>query len=80
MEDDACAELLHARLTGQQFDISTLRPRLREAPAAHKFFDPAATWAPERDFELCTDVDRFNFVLRLAGRDQRHPHLEQVAV
>jgi 2-phosphosulfolactate phosphatase len=80
MEDDACAELLHARLTGRAFDTSTLRPRLRGAPAAEKFFDPAATWAPERDFELCTEVDRFDFVLRLAGRDQQHPHLEQVSV
>jgi hypothetical protein len=36
------------------------------APSARKFFDAEATWAPERDFELCTDVDRFDFVLRLA--------------
>src|SRR5262249_6556218 len=64
-EDDLCAELLHARLSGRAYDTSSLRARLRAAPAAQKFFDPTATWAPERDFELCTDVDRFDFVLRL---------------
>jgi 2-phosphosulfolactate phosphatase len=79
-EDDVCAELLHARLSGRPYDISTIRDRLRRCPAAQKFFDPEATWAPERDFELCTDVDRFDFVLRLTGREQSHPYLERVAV
>jgi 2-phosphosulfolactate phosphatase len=65
-EDDLCAELLVARLRGSPYDISTVRERLRPAASATKFFDPAASWAPERDFELCTAVDRFDFVLRLA--------------
>jgi 2-phosphosulfolactate phosphatase len=64
-EDDLCAELLRARLEGRAFDTGGIRERLRRAPGAAKFFDPAADWAPERDFELCTDVDRFDFVLRL---------------
>jgi 2-phosphosulfolactate phosphatase len=68
-EDDLCAELLVARLSGRDFDASGVRERLRTAPAAAKFFDPAATWAPEADFELCTDVDRFDFVLRLGPPD-----------
>lgn len=78
MEDDTCAELLHARLTGRMYDVGGIRERLRAAPAAQKFFDPEATWAPERDFDLCTDVDRFDFVLRLAARDEPHPCLERV--
>jgi 2-phosphosulfolactate phosphatase len=53
------------RLRGEQFATDTIRTRLRAAPSAQKFFDPQATWAPERDFELCTDVDRFDFILRL---------------
>jgi 2-phosphosulfolactate phosphatase len=68
-EDDLCAEILVARLAGRECDVAGVRERLRHAPAAAKFFDPAATWAPERDFELCTDVDRFDFVLRLGAPD-----------
>jgi 2-phosphosulfolactate phosphatase len=68
-EDDLCAELLVARLAGRPYDVATVRDRLRVAPAAAKFFDPAATWAPEQDFELCTAVDRFDFVLRLGPPD-----------
>lgn len=64
-EDDLCAELLAVRLAHRPFDILSIRPRLRDAASARKFFDPEATWAPERDFELCTDVDRFDFVLQL---------------
>ncbi len=78
-EDDLCAALIRARLEGRPFDVDGLRGRLRDAPAAAKFFDPGADWAPERDFELCTATDRFDFVLRLAGRDGPLPWLERVA-
>ena len=66
--DDVCAELLTARLSGRSFDEGSIRPRLRRSPEAQKFFDPAADWAPARDFELCTALDRFDFVLRLGER------------
>lgn len=65
-EDDLCAELLAARLKGEPFDVGSIRARLRYVSAAVKFFDPAcADWAPQTDFDLCTEVDRFDFVLRL---------------
>jgi len=79
-EDDLCAELLSARLKGEPFDVASVRARLRGSPAAQKFFDPAAHWAPEPDFEMCTDVDRFDFVLRLAERRADRPYLERIAV
>lgn len=67
-EDDLCAQLLLARLSDEPFDTDTIRERLRTADSAKKFFDPACDWAPERDFELCTQVDRFDFVLELDRR------------
>lgn len=79
-EDDLCAELLFARLKGEPFDVAGVRARLRGAPAAQKFFDPAAHWAPEPDFEMCTDVDRFDFVLRLTGNGEDLPFLERIVV
>jgi 2-phosphosulfolactate phosphatase len=77
-EDDLCAALIAARLAGRDFDVSGLRGLLRSAPSAQKFFDPAADWAPESDFELCTDVDRFDFVLRLRERTGPLPWLESL--
>jgi 2-phosphosulfolactate phosphatase len=73
--DDLCAELLAARLSGRPFDESSIVPRLRGSPEAQKFFDPAADWAPQRDFELCTALDRFDFVLRLAGSADERRYL-----
>jgi 2-phosphosulfolactate phosphatase len=63
-EDDLCAELLQLRLAGETFE-GDVRERLRGAASAAKFFDPACDWAPERDFQLCTELDAFDFVLRL---------------
>jgi 2-phosphosulfolactate phosphatase len=80
MEDDLCAEVLRARLSGEGYDVSGVREKLRSAPAAKKFFDPEATWAPEGDFELCTDVDRFGFVLRLSHGPQGAHYLEKINV
>jgi 2-phosphosulfolactate phosphatase len=64
-EDDLYAECLRALLLGKPAPLGEVRERLRDAPAAVKFFDPACDWAPRDDFEYCTDVDRFDFVLRL---------------
>jgi 2-phosphosulfolactate phosphatase len=64
-EDDLCAELIAARVRGMDPDVEGVRERLRSAPSAQKFFDPACDWAPHRDFDLCTQVDAFDFVLRL---------------
>ncbi len=69
VEDDLCAEILVARLKGLEYDTSGVAARLRAAPAAAKFFDSAATWAPEADFAMCAAVDRFDFVLRLGAPD-----------
>jgi 2-phosphosulfolactate phosphatase len=77
-EDDLCAELIAARLAGRDFDATGIRARLEGAPSAQKFFDPAADWAPRTDFDLCTAVDRFDFVLCLAGRREPLPWLEPV--
>jgi len=64
-EDDLCAELLRSRLVGQPMPVAGIRERLRQASSAVKFFDPACDWAPEADFEMCTRVDEFDFVLQL---------------
>jgi 2-phosphosulfolactate phosphatase len=68
--DDLCAELLEARLTGRPTPTEPeIREQLRSSPEAQKFFDPQASWAPEQDFALCTELDCFGFVLQLAAPD-----------
>jgi 2-phosphosulfolactate phosphatase len=64
-EDDLCAQLLQQRLVGETPPIDDVPQRLRAADSAAMFFDPACDWAPPRDFELCTQVDACDFVLRM---------------
>jgi len=80
-EDDLCAEALVTLFNGGAvLTTARARERLRDAPAAVKFFDPDADWAPLTDFDYCTEVDRFDFVLRLRrGADGRH-ELERIEV
>ena len=78
-EDDLCAELLRSRLIGEPMPTDGIRERLRGASSAQKFFDPACDWAPERDFELCTRVDEFDFVLQL-DRTMTPPRLRRIDV
>lgn len=77
-EDDLYAECLRLMLAGEAAPLAEVRDRLREAPAAVKFFDPSCEWAPRDDFEYCTDVDRFDFVLRLRRAVGEPPELERL--
>lgn len=74
-EDDVCAEWLSALLTDAPYDTAAIQARLRAAPSAQKFFDPACHWAPEADFAHCLALGRFDFALRLEGRDGAFPYL-----
>lgn len=64
-EDDLCRDAMIAALQGQSFSLTNLADCLRGAPAAAKFFDPQADWAPESDFDLCTRVDAVPFAISL---------------
>ena len=78
-EDDLYAECLRAMLQGGgPPPASEVRSQLRNAPAARKFFDPACDWAPLEDFDYCTEVDRFDFVLRLKRVPGEPLELERV--
>ena len=79
-EDDVCAEWLSALLAGAPYDTGAIEARLRAAPSARKFFDPACDWAPEADFAHCLALGRFDFALELAGRDGPLPYLVRRSV
>jgi len=76
-EDDLCADLLAARLRGEDPPVHDIPDRLRHAVSAGKFFDPACDWAPEGDFHFCTRADAFDFVLQL-DRSSAVPALRRI--
>lgn len=73
-EDTLCANWIERELRGDEpQDFEKIREHLRAYEAARKFFDEEQTWAPARDFDLCLDLGRFDFVLRLE-RDHADGH------
>jgi 2-phosphosulfolactate phosphatase len=64
-EDTLCAEYIKALLENTDIDMRSGIDSLRYTSGA-KFFDKAqADVFPEEDFYMCTDLDRFNFVMKL---------------
>jgi len=68
-EDIACADYLAALLRGEPIDLAALVHRVRESDSGRLFADPADPVFPASDLDLCTDVDRFDFALRVERRD-----------
>jgi 2-phosphosulfolactate phosphatase len=77
-EDEVCAELIEARLRGRSFDLKARLPSLREGPGRYFFGDEQLEY-PREDFDRCTEVDRFTFILR-AARLGDHARLTRVDV
>jgi 2-phosphosulfolactate phosphatase len=63
-EDMMCAMYIKNELEEYPNSFKTLRSFLAKVDSAEMFFDESRHDAPERDFELCMDIDRFDFVLK----------------
>ena len=77
-EDDLCAAYLEAQLTGRAFDAMGIKEKLRHSPCSDRFFDSQKPWSPATDFDMCLDVDCFDFVLRAVPRDENAVHLQRI--
>jgi 2-phosphosulfolactate phosphatase len=77
-EDDLCAAYLEARITGRAFDATKIKEILSKSPCSDRFFDTHKPWSPASDFDLCLDVDCFDFVLRAVPRDDGTVHLQRI--
>jgi 2-phosphosulfolactate phosphatase len=52
-------------LNGRSVDFQSIVERLRDG-GGRRLLDPAnSEWSPPRDFDLCLDLSRFAFVLRV---------------
>lgn len=68
-EDTLCACYIKSILEGAPIDLTSEIDKLRYTTGA-KFFDPAQNDVfPRNDFFMCTDVDKFNFVMRLRSEN-----------
>jgi 2-phosphosulfolactate phosphatase len=79
-EDDLCADYFHSLLTNKSVNESEIVNTLRESPCAARFFDPEKPWSPASDFDLCLDINRFNFALRARRDSSGNMRLERIDV
>ncbi len=74
-EDTLCAEYIKSLLEGTPIDLRAAIEDLKRTSGA-KFFDPSlAEVFPTGDFWMCTDFDRFNFVLKLQRPKEGLPYM-----
>lgn len=72
-EDTVCAEYIRALLEGAPYDLNAAIAPLKDGPGKRFFVPEDQSFAPERDFHLCVEADRFPFALRVYRDDQgRH--------
>jgi 2-phosphosulfolactate phosphatase len=68
-EDLACAELIAARLSGDDPDPGPFLARVPTSDAGRMFGPDGPDWAPPEDLRLACEVDRFDFALVAAPAD-----------
>ena len=74
-EDTLCALYIKSLLEGEPFDLFSGIERLKYTSGA-KFFDPKQSDVfPREDFYMCTDADRFDFVLKLEKPENGLPYM-----
>jgi 2-phosphosulfolactate phosphatase len=75
-EDTLCAEYIKSIIEGEPFDIRSGVESLKYTSGA-KFFDPNQNDVfPKEDFFMCTDVDKFDFVLKLENGYMKRKELK----
>lgn len=79
-EDTLCARYIKSLLLDEQIDMQSEIESLKFTSGA-KFFDKAQNDVfPERDFYMCTDLDKFSFVMRITDGDDGIRYMEKVDV
>jgi len=79
-EDTLCAEYIKSLLTGGSVDMEKEIENLKVTSGA-KFFDPAQKEVfPTEDFAMCTEVDKFDFVLRLKTDGDGLAYMEKICL
>lgn len=77
-EDNLCAYYIKSILEGTEIDMPTEIEKLKTTSGA-KFFDKEQNDVfPEADFHMCTELDKFNFVLKLEKGEDGLDYMKKV--
>lgn len=79
-EDTLCAEYIKSMLLGTEIDMKKEIENLKITSGAKFFDEKQKDVFPEPDFHMCTEVDKFNFVLRLKRNDDGIDYMEKICL
>lgn len=69
-EDTLCAEFIKNELEGKSNDFEKMVNTMHNGSGARFFDAKKQSWSPEKDFELCLDLNRFDFVLKVENEGE----------
>jgi 2-phosphosulfolactate phosphatase len=69
-EDTFCAEYIKNELEGRGNDFDTMKKTIRSGSGKRFFELNKQEYSPSTDFELCLDLNRFNFVIRASRQGE----------
>ncbi|HSO88123.1 MAG TPA: 2-phosphosulfolactate phosphatase [Draconibacterium sp.] len=64
-EDTLCAEFIKNELESKSNNFAEIVAAIRNGSGARFFDSEKQHWSPQADFELCLDLNRFDFVLKV---------------
>ncbi len=68
LEDDLCANYIEACLKGKEFSLGPFLPELRTGPGRY-FFSTDQWQYPQKDFDMCLEIGRFDFAIQAEVKD-----------
>lgn len=68
-EDTFLAQYIESKLIGEDFDFGKMAEQLRTGAGSRFFMPEKQSWAPSADFDLCLDLNRFSFVLKVENEN-----------
>lgn len=79
-EDEFCAEYIENEILGKPTDFETMIEILRTGDGARLLDPKNHAHSPSTDFDLCLDLNRFNFVLKVKTDQNGRNYLEKIEV
>lgn len=79
-EDTYCAEYIKSQLQNKPFDFSGKLKIIRETSGARFFKLESQLHAPSSDFDMCTKLGIFNFILRVLKGENGSIELKKIVI
>ena len=78
-EDTLCAVYIRDELTGAPGNFQAMKSQIRNGTGARFYEKESQAWAPVTDFDLCLDLNKFDFVLKVE-RENKWAYLKKIDI